>query len=87
MFLVDTNIFLEVMLGKEKSSDVKDFLTGLIFLPCSSVISPSSQLESSISKKKSSPIHQSGQRRYWQKRARDSIPRSIRLSKYRYILK
>ncbi|GEM_PF-5663246 len=55
MFLVDTNILLEVILGKEKSSDVKDFLTGLIFLPCSSVISPSSQLESSISKKKIQP--------------------------------
>lgn len=25
MFLVDTNIFLEVMLGQEKSTEVKDF--------------------------------------------------------------
>ncbi len=25
MFLVDTNIFLEVMLGQEKSAEVKDF--------------------------------------------------------------
>jgi predicted nucleic acid-binding protein len=82
MFLVDTNIFLEVMLGQEKAAEVKDFFNRADF--SSLFVSDFSLFSIGIiyfREKKPGPVHQAGQRRYWNERAASGFTGSSGLSK------